>query len=675
MHQNPRLWATKAGFPTSDIVYKGTGFALRMFTLTNINAMNAAQAVTRSHADVQTSMERLSTGSRINAASDDAAGIGVVARMTSQILELGKAIDNAADGIAMLSTADGALHEIVSMLQRIRELSLQNANGAVTTSDKASIQTEIDALKTEIDRVGLNTQVNGKQLFSATTKDVSVGPGRTVLTGELLGELSFSTLVGVSDYDLAVSDNTNTYNWYPSVAGLTGGGHVVTWETETSLGRQIFAQLFAADGTKSGSEFQVNTSNSAVSPRVAALTGGGFVVAWQGSGSVQYDIEAQIFSADGSKVGSEITVNTHLTGDQYSPSVTSTQDGGFMVAWGGTTGSSGAGTGTDPIRAQKFDASGGKVGSELNVSGNPVSSFNRDQELVELSSGKVVVSWRDYPSGGNKMAILNSDGTAATSVSTIVSGSGNSDAELTALANGNFVATYTRSGATGVYAKIFDESGASAGEITLNSQSDLDIGGVTQLNGGNIAVVYQALGSFGVEIYSQIFDSSGVALGNAFQVNSYSSGQQQAPVIAATSDGGYVVTWFNGTGGGSTVSSKHFNSNGDAISLAGNEFADYRIGGDSSSDALTQTDSALNNLNSKRASIGAQVNSITHLMHSLMSEKLNTSQSRSRVTDVNYATETSDLASAQIKNNSAMAILAQANKDQELTLKLIDDWL
>ena len=80
-----------------------------MFTLTNINAMNAAQAVTRSHADVQTSMERLSTGFRINAARDDAAGLAMSTRIDVQVSELGAAIANAAHGMAMLNTAEGAL--------------------------------------------------------------------------------------------------------------------------------------------------------------------------------------------------------------------------------------------------------------------------------------------------------------------------------------------------------------------------------------------------------------------------------------------------------------------------------------------------------------------------------------------------------------------------------------
>ena len=100
-----------------------------MFTLTNINAMNAAQAVTRSHADVQTSMERLSTGSRINAARDDAAGLAMSQRMAAQIIGINKAIDNASDGVGLLNTADGALEEVSGLLQRMRELSVAAANG------------------------------------------------------------------------------------------------------------------------------------------------------------------------------------------------------------------------------------------------------------------------------------------------------------------------------------------------------------------------------------------------------------------------------------------------------------------------------------------------------------------------------------------------------------------
>ena len=121
-----------------------------MISLTNLNAMRSAAAMSESNADIKTSMERLSTGSRINSASDDAAGLAISVRMDTQILGLAKAIANGADAIGLLSTADGALGEVSSLLQRMRELSLQSATGSVTETDRTYLNTEYQRLKNEL---------------------------------------------------------------------------------------------------------------------------------------------------------------------------------------------------------------------------------------------------------------------------------------------------------------------------------------------------------------------------------------------------------------------------------------------------------------------------------------------------------------------------------------------
>jgi flagellin len=118
-------------------------------------------------------MEKLSTGQRINSASDDAAGLAIASRMTSQIRGLDVAVRNANDGISMISTADGALVEVTNMLQRMRELALQASNGTTTSADRDYLNSEYANLLTEIERIAQNTQWNGSDILDGTANGTS----------------------------------------------------------------------------------------------------------------------------------------------------------------------------------------------------------------------------------------------------------------------------------------------------------------------------------------------------------------------------------------------------------------------------------------------------------------------------------------------------------------------
>ena len=120
---------------------------------TNVNASIAQNALTRNERSMNGAMEKLSTGRRINSASDDAAGLAIASRMTSQIKGLDVAVRNANDGISMISTADGALVEVTNMLQRMRELALQASNGTTTSADRDYLNSEYSNLLTEIVRI------------------------------------------------------------------------------------------------------------------------------------------------------------------------------------------------------------------------------------------------------------------------------------------------------------------------------------------------------------------------------------------------------------------------------------------------------------------------------------------------------------------------------------------
>ena len=135
---------------------------------TNINALRATTASNIANDMLSTSIERLSTGKRINSAKDDAAGLAIATSMQSQITGMNQGVRNANDGISLAQSAEGALDDVTNNLQRMRELEVQKENGTYSASDKANITTEQNALATQITNVVANTKFNGIPLFTGT---------------------------------------------------------------------------------------------------------------------------------------------------------------------------------------------------------------------------------------------------------------------------------------------------------------------------------------------------------------------------------------------------------------------------------------------------------------------------------------------------------------------------
>lgn len=143
---------------------------------TNVMSLNSQRNLNVTQSTLQTSLQRLSSGLRINSARDDAAGLAIGVRFTAQITGMNQAVRNANDAISLAQTAEGALQEITSNLQRMRELAVQSANGTYTTGDRTSLDDEVTALKAEITRVTDAIDFNGvKVLGSATTLTFQVG--------------------------------------------------------------------------------------------------------------------------------------------------------------------------------------------------------------------------------------------------------------------------------------------------------------------------------------------------------------------------------------------------------------------------------------------------------------------------------------------------------------------
>ncbi len=135
---------------------------------TNVASLNAQRNLGASQMNLGKSMQRLSSGLRINSAKDDAAGLAISDRMTSQIRGLNQAVRNANDGISLAQTAEGALQETTNILQRMRELAVQAANDTNTTNDRASLNAEFSQLVSEINRISTDTKFNGKVLLGGS---------------------------------------------------------------------------------------------------------------------------------------------------------------------------------------------------------------------------------------------------------------------------------------------------------------------------------------------------------------------------------------------------------------------------------------------------------------------------------------------------------------------------
>ena len=178
---------------------------MALSVITNTASLNAQRNLTKSGSGLQESMQRLSSGMRINSAKDDAAGMQIANRMTSQIKGLGVAQRNANDGISMAQTAEGAMQASTDILQRMRELSLQSANGSNAQGDRDALQKEVSALQTELTRIAETTQFGGTNLLDGSfgTKAFQVGSNsaETITIG--LKDISADKIGTVGVHDIS----------------------------------------------------------------------------------------------------------------------------------------------------------------------------------------------------------------------------------------------------------------------------------------------------------------------------------------------------------------------------------------------------------------------------------------------------------------------------------------
>ena len=235
---------------------------------TNVMSLNAQRNLTTSQSQLSTALQRLSSGLRINSAKDDAAGLAISERFTTQIRGLNQAVRNANDGISLAQTAEGALAEVGNNLQRIRELAVQSSNATNTNSDRAALQAEVTQLLNEIDRVANQTSFNGVKLldgsFSGAVFQVGANAGETI------------TLTSITDANVAALG---------SVTRATGGALSVGASSLTD-----FATAIAAGGvTLNGVDIGAVGAASSAAERAGQLVNAINNVSQQSGVGASYD--------------------------------------------------------------------------------------------------------------------------------------------------------------------------------------------------------------------------------------------------------------------------------------------------------------------------------------------------------------------------------------------------
>ncbi|MBZ6065113.1 flagellin [Aeromonas schubertii] len=201
---------------------------MSMYVNTNVSSINAQRQLRGNNMGLDTAYQRLSSGLRINSAKDDAAGLQISNRMTSQINGLNQGNRNANDGIAMAQTAEGAMEEITGMLQRMRTLSSQSANGTNTTADRQALQQEVDQLSQEITRVSNDTTFGGKKLLDG---NAAVAAGVNIQVGSDANQIiSFKLSFSFSVDGLKTASG--------STLATTGSGAATLVDISTSTNAQ-----------------------------------------------------------------------------------------------------------------------------------------------------------------------------------------------------------------------------------------------------------------------------------------------------------------------------------------------------------------------------------------------------------------------------------------------------
>ena len=651
-------------------------------------AQAAASSVTR---DMETALHRLSTGKRINAAADDAAGVAISSRLDSTVRGLNQSIRNALDAQALIDTAEGGMQETETILQRIRELSIQASNDTNSADDRANLNAEAQSLLSEIDRISSSTTWAGQSLLDGTFTDKSFQVG----TGTMAADQLVTSISGASSGYLGLSGSSgstittpqkigsefqvNTYisgdQEKPSIKSLKDGSSLVVWESYGQDGSAdgIVGRFLDKNKNPSGDEFIINqnTAGFQTNPAIVELLDGSIIVAWSGTPSGYNDVKAQKLTSTGQLVGSEFTVNTETVNGQQDAKLQALADGGFMAVWQ----SYGQDGSENSIHGQRFDSGGSRVGSEFLIN-TTTASYQRSPSVTVLNNGGLVVAWQSYNQDGDQEGVFaqqfdDNFNQVGSEIQINTHSTGNQDSvNIVALNSGGFVAAWDDYERENIYAQIFDENGNKLNtEFQVNDDTSsikIEPELVKLADGFLIAwnSRYQDGSEYGV--FAQRFSDTGSKIGSEFQMNTETTDWQLRPSLATYEDGTLLATWGSKEqdGSGYGIFSQLFDLGSTKINLSTSE---------KSQSSISLLDAALQSLNSQRASLGAISNRLDHIVAYNTNAATNVSKSLGRIRDADFAAESTSLAKNQILQQASTAMLAQANASKQNILDLLQN--
>ena len=606
---------------------------------TNVKSLVAMNAIEGNNNSLSKSMQRLSTGYRVNSAADDAAGLAIGSRMTAQIRGLGMAIKNANDGISLLQTADGAMDEITSMIQRMRELSVQAATDTVAAADRANLNKEVVALQTEINRIAKTTKFNGFNILDGSFQK------KFLQIGDRAGALMQINIKNVESASLG--------------SEALAKGTLVSGRTNISA--------------LAGSMIINNSSVQLIDAKTSSPVGGGDV-----------DLNDVIASVNASKLG--------VTASAYNEVVARYRGSGVYATGKLAVSSTALDTGKTTTFTLGATNSLQDVVDQINAQGSASTVLARLNE-----DGKLVL----YNNSGATIGLADTTGGAAPTTTTInnvaVTGAGFSATDGTVAAGSQTLAWkgfLKLSSDTNDTVSVEFTAAADIAKLGLNkvTPEGMVVGSgalaITSANFGKDKWLSGSMTINGVDIWNKDLNMAS----NDDFVKAINLFSNQTGVTAGLNDSKYLTLKsgdnspiqikFNETFAGSAninllnqnVGAADYSQNGASLGyFAGGASVGMAnvLTQDTASAAIKVMDGALDQVNSYRANLGAFINRLNSTVSNLSSVATNAQASRSRILDTDYATETTNLARAQIIQQAATAMLAQANQSAQTVLTLL----
>jgi flagellin len=377
---------------------------------TNIDSLNSQRQLTRSQGDLSTALQRLSSGLRINSAKDDAAGLAIADRFTSQIRGLDQARRNANDGISLAQTAEGSLSSMADMLQRVRELAVQSANETNSASDRAALQNEVANLTAELNRMAQTTQFNGRNLLDGTFTSAQFQVGANANQTITATSQNFLTSAYGSYRMGSLEEGDDTTH--------TTNGDLVKGSTTTN----VITTFSATNTTRlTGTTFTVNGSLGSQAITYAATDTAKIVAGAVNAKSALTGVTAT--------ARTEIQMLSFTAAKSYSVAVTADNTTAVTVAF--TVGASVNSDGLSAAVAAFNDVSS-KTGVTARVDDGGTSiiltnAAGNNITLANAASGSTSFNLASYTGGGNATA----SGAVATGATALVQGQLTLDSDKT----------------------------------------------------------------------------------------------------------------------------------------------------------------------------------------------------------------------------------------------------